>query len=193
MSFLQLIYVTAASLCAISLVSAADFGNVKGPQGQPSFNPGSYSGTGGTTGGARANTNAATGAPIGSATLSSGTATDSGATRSGGSQSSPIGSATLSSGTATDSGSTRSGGSQSSPIAASPSPGGQSIANVDITDSTPLASTDAASSDCYQQQLPATAPRPPGVQGRLSPRGCGNGGNTSSGGDLGDAGVFDVN
>jgi hypothetical protein len=187
MSLLQLIYVTAASLCAISLVSAADFGNVKGPQGQPSFNPGSYSGTGG----ARSNTNVGTGAPIGSTTLSGGTAADSGSTRSGGSQSAPIGSATLSGGTATDSGSTRSGGSQSGPIVAPP--GGQSIVNADVTDSTPLASTDAPSSDCYQQQLPSTAPRPPGVQGRLSPRGCGNGGNTSSGGDLGDAGVFDVN
>jgi hypothetical protein len=150
MSFLQLIYVTAASLCAISLVSAADFGNVKGPQGQPSFNPSSYSGTGGTTGGARANTNAGTGAPIGSAALSAGTATDSGPARSVGSPS------------------TR---------AVAP-PGGQSIANTDITDSILPTSTD----DCRHAE--ASGPCKPNR---------GNGGSTSSGGDLGDAAVFDVN
>jgi hypothetical protein len=164
-SFIKLIYVAAASLCAISPVSAADFGNVKGSQGQPSFNPSTYPGTGRTTGGAGANTNAGTGAPIGSATLSVGTATDSGPTRSGGSQS-------------------------TSTVAA---PGGQSIANADITGSTPPASPDAPSADCYaRQQLAPTAQRPPGVQGRLSPRGCGNGGNTSSGGDLVEATVFEV-
>jgi hypothetical protein len=157
MSFLQLIYVTAASLCAISLVSAADFGNVKGPQGQPSFNPNTYSGAGG-------NTSVGTGAPIGSATLSVGTATDSGSVRSGGSQSTPT---------------------------VAP-PGGQSIANADITDSIPAASTDDCrppeSVDTRQSAVRKGAE----ASGPCKPNRR-NGGSSSSGGDLVDAAVLEVN
>jgi hypothetical protein len=152
MSFLQLVYVTAASLCAISPVSAADFGNVKGSQGQPSFNPSTYPGIGGTTRGAGANTNAGTGAPIGAATLSIGTATDSGPARSGGSQSTPT---------------------------VAP-PGGQSIANGDIT-------VCETAKQTFPQELHIDCSIPP-----ASTDVRGNGGSSSSGGDLVDAAVFDV-
>jgi hypothetical protein len=145
MSFLQLIYVTAASLCAISLVSAADFGNVKGPQGQPSFNPNTYSGAGG-------NTSVGTGAPIGSATLSVGTATDSGPSRGVGSQS-------------------------TSTVAP---PGGQSIANGDIT-------VCETAKQTFPQELHIDCSIPPASTDVRA-----NGGSSSSGGDLVDAAVFDV-
>jgi hypothetical protein len=152
MSFLQLIYVTAACLCAISPVSAADFGNVKGSQGQPSFNPSTYPGFGGTTGGAGANTNAGTAAPITSATLSVGTATGGGPSRSAGSQS-------------------------TSTVAP---PGGQSIANGDITVCETAKKT-------FPQELRVDCSIP-----LASTDARGNGGSSSSGGDLVDAAVFDV-
>jgi hypothetical protein len=152
MSFLQLIYVTAASLCVISQISAADFGNVKGSQGQPSFNPSTYPGFGGTTGGAGANTNAGTGAPITSATLSVGTATDSGPSRGVGSQS-------------------------TSTVAP---PGGQSIANGDIT-------VCETAKQTFPQELHIDCSIPPASTDVRA-----NGGSSSSGGDLVDAAVFDV-